>query len=420
MNKVTQIKNKLSFTLLFGTLKFLIVIVPIWLADILNKSDYGIVEYSLIGLGMIITSLFGLGIPGAYPYFIIKKEKHSFKNAFFIHPIWLLFLLLLNQTFYYLFSLYDINIYFALNFTYLIANQQFYSSILKSEEKIIKAIFIDSGVYIILFTFIILTILGFIDANIETLNSFIKFYIGIYVFYGIFLFYKSNKNEIINKYYEIIKYSYHLIIASFLIFVITFLGTLLIKHFFSNELVAIYGFYFRLASIVVISQRIINIMFFKKLYSVNPNILDKYYALLFIFMFISAFVGYYLIPLIITHFSNFFNETFLEYKKIFLILIFQMVFWGASAMNSFIIDRERLVKKNNIKFILIIVICFIYLFFYRNKLDILGVVYLHFTLIFISILIQYLTLYSKNIFFKKSLISIIIIFIFSSLIIFLN
>ena len=69
------IKGNFWFLLLFAIAKLAVFIAPLWLADILSMHDYGVIEYALAGLGMLVAAGFSLGIPGAYPYFILKKKR---------------------------------------------------------------------------------------------------------------------------------------------------------------------------------------------------------------------------------------------------------------------------------------------------------------------------------------------------------
>ena len=88
-----------------------------------------------------------------------------------------------------------------------------------------------------------------------------------------------------------------------------------------------------------------------------------------------------------------------------------MVMWVASALNSNIIDRESLAPKNNIKFLGLLFIAFFALYFLRDQLDLQTLVLLHYSVISVACLIQYYSLYQKKIKFKKSIISIVAMYV---------
>jgi O-antigen/teichoic acid export membrane protein len=412
------IKKKFAFLTAFGIVKIVAYLTPIWLADILSNHDYSTVEYALAGLGILVSAGFGLGIPGAYPYFILKKQETDKEAAFSIHPLWLLLLFIINQILFYGFGIYNMKIYLALNFSFVLANQQFYSTKLKSKESILKAILIDSGVYFLLFVFIIGVITKLIKPSLYYINNLILVYALVYIIYGLFQYYKVKKDDIINTYKQILKYSVHILLSSILIFAITVSGRILADEFFGNDAVGVYGFYYRLAAMVVLIHQVVSIMFFKKIYTFNPKILDRYFALFFVGIYAVSLVIYILAPFILPSFSDYFNETYLDNKLLFFILSSQMIMWIASALNSSIVDREGLAKKNNPRFLVLIIIGLAILYAIKDQLTLDLLAYIHFTVFYLATLIQYYSLYKKGIVFKKSFLVLTTTYIISTVCLF--
>jgi O-antigen/teichoic acid export membrane protein len=396
------IKTKFAFLSVFGIAKFVVYFSPLLLADILTEYDYGVVEYALSGLGIWVASSFSLGINGAYPYFILKKEDTEKENAFSIHGLWLIFLFLINQLLYYIFNLYEIKIYLALNFSYIFANQLFYSAKLKTKDSLLKAVLIDSGVYFILLLFIISVFFNFIKTSISNLSVFVFGYSFIYVFYSLFVFYRINKTQIIKRYKAVLKFSYHILISSILIFTITVAGRLLTEYFFDTETVGVYGFYLRLASIVVVIHQVVNILFFKRLYTFNPKILDKYFSIFFICIYLISIMVYLISPYILPHIFEYYRKTFLDNKLLFFILSSQMIMWIASALNSSIVDREELAKSNNKRLLVLIIISILVLVLLKDILTLPLLAFIHFFVFYFATMIQYFTLTKKKIYFKKA------------------
>ena len=410
MKIVARIKKHSFFVLVFTIAKATVYFVPLLLADVLSRTDFGILEYALAGLGMIVNTVINLGVPGAYPYFILREKRLELQPSFKLHVLVLLIPFVINQILFFFFEL-NINFYLAFNVSYIIANQVLYSTQLKSHEKSILAVILDSGVYIVLLGYYILSLLGLVEISIKAINIFIALYCLVYVFYSIYKFFKHKTQISFTKYKTILKFSVHLLISTFLIFLITTSGRILVEYFFDFETVGIYAFYFRLAAAVVMIYQVINIIFFKKIYTLDPLILDKYYHLFFVFIYVLSIIIFFVAPYFVGYVSNYFNATYLENKSVYFLLSAQMVLWIASALNSSIIDRESLAPKNNIKFLGLIFIVSITLYYLKDQLDLQMLVLLHYTVISLACLIQYFILYKKNIKFKKSIISIVTMYL---------
>ncbi|WP_157358374.1 oligosaccharide flippase family protein [Winogradskyella sp. J14-2] len=416
---IKYIKKHAMFGVIFTSAKALVYFVPLLLADVLTTSDFGILEYALAGLGMVTNALFNLGVPGAYPYFIIRKEQSEVKHGFSLHPIILLIPFLINQIAYFVLDL-DLSFYLAFNISYIISNQVFYSTQLKSHEKSSFAVILDSGLYIVLFLLFIAYKVGLTDTDINTINTFILCYSFIYIFIAIYSFLRNKRKNLVTAYKTILRFSIHLLISTFLIFLITTSGRILVEYFFGFEEVGVYAFYFRLAAIVVMIHQVINIAFFKKIYTANPLVLDKYFSIFFVLISILSIIIYLVSPYIVRHLSDFFNNTYERFNDIYFILSAQMVMWIASALNSNIIDRENLAKKNNVFFFLLILLVLVLIYLFRYKMTFSDLIYIHFSSIYIACMIQFFSLSRKRIFFKKTGAILTLIFIFQSSYYFIN
>ena len=401
-----------AFTIAKGT----VFLAPLLAAEILSKEDFGILEYALAGLGMLFTTFINIGVPGAYPYFKLKQTAKDVTHGFALHQLYLVSLFTLNQLAFFAFGL-PIEYYLAFNVGFVIANQVLISTRLKTHEKSAPAVLLDSGVYLTLAVFIGLAWLNVIPKTIAVINVLFQFYAVVYVLFAIFKFIKAEKDDILKQYLDILNFSRHLLVSTLLIFIITVSGRVLIEFFLGDfELVGIYGFYFRIAAIIVMIHQIINIAFFKKMYVLDPKILDKYFSIFFVALYIIGILAFmasfYIAPLI----SEFFTSTIDAYKGVYFILVIQMVFWIATALNSNIIDREGLASKNNPYFLGLAVIFITGLALFKHELTLLNFTIAHSCVILIAALIQYKTLYHKAIHFKKSASVLIGLFVISMLI----
>ena len=406
-------KKNILFLFSFLIAKGITFLVPILLADILTKNDFGMLEYALAGVGMLLNSIISLGVPGAYPYFILRKKEKNIEEGFSLHPLWLLFTFLLNLLFYHSFNFYGIEIYMAVNISYIIAVQKFYSTILKSQEKINKAVLLEAGIYLILFSFLLGYFFNLIQPNIFNISKAILSYAMFWVSYSLYKFHKVNKNQIFIKYKKIISFSIHLLLSSSFLFLLTVSGRILSKYFFDYESAGTYGFYFRLSAIVVLIYQVISVRYFKDLYTKSTSKLDFYFSSFYLFIFTLSILLYFLSPYIMPYFSNYFKETYSENRVVFFILFCQMTMWISSALNSSIVDREGLAKANNWYFLLLFIISIVVLYFYRNYLDLLSLTFILYSIFFIANITQFIVLRSKNIIFKRSFISLTFLYITS-------
>lgn len=409
-------KKNLTFLLSFSVAKGIVFFAPLFLADILSDSDYGLLEYSLAGVGMILNAFLDLGVSGAYPYFILREKRLNIKNGFLLHPIWLLLTFIINQFLFFGFNLYTIEFYLALNVSYIIANQVFYSTQFKSHEKPIQAVFLDAGVYIVLLIFGIGFITKLLNPTIENISIGITLYAILLAMFGTYNFIKAKKDKLYKKYKDIITFSIHLLFSSIFLFSLTVAGRILSKEFFGFEATGIYGFYYRISAIVVMVYQVITIRFFKEIYTLKPKTLDTKFALFYIFIFSISVLIYFVSPYILPSFSNFFSETYKENSTLWFIIFCQMTMWISSALHSNIIDREGLAKKNNLFFLGLFITAISLLYFAKDKLSLLSLTFILYSIYFIANLLQIVTLYTKEIRFKKSLIALSAIYITSIII----
>ena len=388
--------------IIFSFAKGIVFLVPLFLADLLTKNDFGILEYALAGVGMLLNAVINFGVPGAYPYFILKKKNTEIKEGFFLHPLWLSFYFILNQIIYFTTDFYDIAIYMAINISFIVANQLFYSIQLKSDEKIHKAVFLDAGLYILLGLFVLSFFLDLLSLTIKNISLGIFIYGLLYIVIALVNFIKVKKDEIFSKYKKIVRFSFHLLISSVFLFLLTVSGRVLAKHFFGYEEAGFYGFYYRLAAIVVMIYQVASIRYFKELYTIDLKKLDNYFSLFFIFIFTFSLTVYLISPYIVPYFSQYYLDTIKENNILFFIIFSQMTMWIGTALNSSIIDREGLAKKSNMYFLGLFILSIPTIFILKPLITLELMSFGIYSLFFITNMIQYFTLYRKKIIFKRS------------------
>lgn len=401
-NLVSFVKSKIWFFAAFMFNKGLVFVAPLFVSEILSKEEFGILEYGLAGLGMVVNSLISLGVQSGYPFFKLKNKSYHLFNAFDLHYVWLFFFFISSQIAYFVFDI-RIEFYMALNIAYILSNQIYISTQLKTDSKIIKAVFFDSGVYLILFLFCILAFFDIVPSSINFFNKILLIYASLYSIYALIRIFKSRKENIFKNYFQILRYSLPVLIGGLLIYFLTVSGRIFIEYFLKDfEIVGIYSFYFRLAAIVIVIYQIINITFFRQMYELEPKKLDSYFSLSFLILYIVSITFFLVAPLVLPLFSSFYRSTIGENIVIHFLLSAQMTFWVATALLSNIIDRERLAGINNIYFMLLLVVFLILLYTTKIILDLELFVIFHLITITIATIIQIRTLTRKKIYFTKS------------------
>ncbi|PCE66549.1 MATE family efflux transporter [Sediminicola luteus] len=413
-------KKGIFFLFVFGVCKGIVFFTPLLLAETLTLNDYGLLEYSLAGLGFFLNGIISLGVPGAIPYFLIKVKDKNLLNGFKIHPIWLSLLFIINILFF-IFNREGIEYALVITVAYIISNQIFYSTKLKSISRSMEAVFVDSFMYISLLMVYVLINLNVLSNNIYSIYYALNLYALVYFIKAcITIVNISSFKNAFRHYQKILKYSFHLLAGSILLFAITTTGRIMVEYFFDYEKVAVYGFFYRLAAIVIMIHQVVNILFFRQIYSFELAKLDKLLAWFYGGVYLLSLLFYFLSTDLIGQFSGFFRTNIDQNKTLYLILSCQMVMWIATAMNSNVIDRENLAKKNNRKLFLAVFVFGLVLLFGGQQLSLNMLCFVIFVLIFVSAYLQLNTLKQNSIIFRSSKIVLSSCFIFSSLLIFLE
>ena len=108
---------------------------------------------------------------------------------------------------------------------------------------------------------------------------------------------------------KIVKFGLPLVAGSLLIIALTGSARILIERWIDLEAVGIYGLYFRLAAMVVMLHQIINIAFFKKIYTSEPAKLDQWFEYFLLFIIAVSIFIFITIPLLVIPYINIIKKT---------------------------------------------------------------------------------------------------------------
>jgi hypothetical protein len=357
-----QLQRLIGFTIFFALLKFNAVAAVFILSNLSDSvATFGIFDYAL-SLGLLLTVPINTGMPGAYPYFILKAKEADLESVFPFHG-WLLstsFLVIYILTLLLGIQL-PIAFSLAFLFAFVFALQILASVMLKSKEHIFSALLFDAGFFILLNAY---------NAYVYYFNQPVNAAVlqwGSFIYLIILNLYFLKKANFLTAfkwidYKRVVQFAYPLISTASLIMVLTGSARIAIENWIGMEAVGIYGLYFRLAAIVVLFHQIVNIAFFKRIYSGNPANLDKWFQRFLMFI---AFVSFFLaalVPHLFLPYLDILKETWENYSSLYLILVFQMLFWICLALFENVIYREKLSGSCNKGFIAVVVFSFIVLY----------------------------------------------------------
>lgn len=331
----------------FAIAKGTAFLAPILAIRIIPLADYGMLETSY-AWGQQLTMLAVLGIPAAYPYFILKRRETEMQAYFWLYGVFLclcvLFSALLHR-----FRYLPEQLFLVILLTAAFSMERILSGILKTHGLGRIGVLIDSGYYFILGT--VLVILAFVHRYpffpllILLLLCFILFLGGWFLLMARKRCTRIYSSDIQPAVKKLLVYSIPLIFSGLIIYWLIASSRIYLSWLLGDEVVAIYAFCFRWFAIAILIYQFAYIMFFKKLYIVRPENLDRNFCILTAIVFGSTafcLAGFFVI-------SPFFEMVRYEHLlRILLLLGCLMPVWCATALNEGIIARENLVMQMNL------------------------------------------------------------------------
>lgn len=335
------------FGLVFGLVKINSVSSVFILA---NQSPsmaiFGMIDYAL-ALGLILAVPANMGLTGAYPYFILNQKEKGFESIFFFHA-WILSSVFL--LFYGALLLFDVSIgttvILTLVITVVFALQILASVMLKSKEQIFFALAFEAGFFLLLNAYNLYLFLAEAKLQVTVLQNCIVIYLLLLNFY-FFDKIKSIRQVNWGTYRQILNFGWPLVTTALLIMLLTGSARIVIERFIGMEAVGIYGLYFRLAALVVLLYQVVNIVFFKKIYTSKPKELDRWFQVFLFFIALIGLVFFIAIPVVVLPFVEIIKNSWSLHSSLYAVLIFQMFFWIALALFENIIYRENLSRPCN-------------------------------------------------------------------------
>lgn len=369
MQDTGALLKRIKHNLLFFTLsKGVAFLAPIFFLKFVSLEEYGVVEFSY-AFGSVAAVIASLGLAGAYPYFILKREEREKQQTFLFYGIPVLGLsviaCLLRWT-----GLINTQISLIILFTLIFALQRIYSSILKSEGKGHLGVLIDGGYYFILTVVILIVWPLHLMQVVRLLEGMMQAYLlvlsGFFLWRFLCMRTKTISAIIREDCREILHFSSQMIISGIVIYWLTSCARIYIKYFLGYEQVGIYSLYYRFAGIAIVIHQFMYIAFFKQLYMANPRKMDNYYLTVMGLVFGGSLCCFFFAPLL-SHF--FFDGTNMGNSRLFLLLIFQMPIWVGISLCEGVVSRENMVRQMNFRIGALVLLFPLVLLLIRNHLS---------------------------------------------------
>ena len=368
--KVLQSVFNLKFLIdgaCFALAKGTAFLVPLLAVRLITLSDYGFLETSF-AWGQQLTTLIALGIPAAYPFFILKRKETAMQFYFWADSF-LLFIIAGGAGLLYLAGMIASQPYFVLLLATLFAMQRILSSILKTHNFGRIGVLVDSfyyfGLGIALFIFWLIPSKSFFTILFSVLFGGLAL---LAVWSGIMLKARMGhfRNSIcFSAVKKLLFFSVPLIFSGVIIYWLVACSRIYLSWLLGNEVVGIYSFCFRFFAISILIYQFSYIMFFRKLYIASPENLDRNFSLLLGLVFVCSVLCF------IFFFSvkSFFPA--IRYKNLILVLLELCCFmpiWCATALNEGIIARENRITKMNVTLLPQIVLFPLLVFWLRSRM----------------------------------------------------
>lgn len=337
----------LFFALLFGGVKLSGFSAALLLSSIAGLADYGRFEYAL-AVGLLLALPLNMGLQGAYPYFNLRMRQRGYRSIFYFHALLMggaLALLIGSDMLF--FHWLPPQLATAGLLGGVIALQVLVAAILKSHEKILRAVLLEGGFFLLVN--VLVAVLFFTQRDFEfyqlqyLLLGYLLSLLGVYTYH----WNKSRADFSWMNYIIALRYGRHLVLSSFLLLLLTGSARIFVEYFLDIQTVGHYAFYLRFAMISIMIQQVFLIAFFRKIYQSEPSLLDRYYAPFLAAILLFSLGLWWGVPLFLSDYLPLLAASSQAYRLLYFTLCFHCIGWICLAFNENIIHRENLSARMN-------------------------------------------------------------------------
>lgn len=338
--QIDKLKNKFNrfgvLFLVFSFLKIIVFISPIFMSQVESSDKYGNFEYSL-NIAFVLMGIFTMGFSGGYAYFIANKKRLNYSSVFHLHYVILSFLLLsVTLIFPELLQSYFLT---AVIMGVFLSNQLIISTILKLKNLNISSIFIDSLLYIILISYLIVNYFNDFSFSFFIWNIILLIFLFSNSYFYHFKEIKFDSLKI-SHFKDIYTYGLLMVLATPLVSLVNASSRIFINKLIGVETVALFSFYFRIACVILIVYKVINIMLFREIFVESLDLVDKYYRnvnrIIFSLVILVIIFSFYFLGFFFPEFDfSQKNELFITY----FLCCFHVYFWINNSLLEPIFQR---------------------------------------------------------------------------------
>ena len=137
------------YVVLFYSIIFYYILLyfTLFLSNLLEPDEYGFFEY-ILSLGAFLAVLLNIGMNGAYPFFVLKKNKQDYKPIFIVHTLIIAIISLIGALIFGYLGIKKLSL--AILIAGILSQQMIYSVKLKSSNRVNIAVIFDGGLYLVL------------------------------------------------------------------------------------------------------------------------------------------------------------------------------------------------------------------------------------------------------------------------------
>ncbi|ANH80920.1 hypothetical protein A8C56_07940 [Niabella ginsenosidivorans] len=335
----SYIRAYIGLFFIYGVTKSIIYFAPLFLYSTLkDTAAFGAFEYSL-NLGQTLATVAGLGMHGAYTFFIYKQKKQQLKpllHLVYLVPPLLLLLLVLAVP-----ALLENTFTGSIIIGFAFAQQLFAVTFYKLQHQNIKATIADTGIYLLLFLFTALIYSGILDYRYSRWTVFVLAYLLLMNFRFHFRQIKGVRRLTRQDWKPVFRYGVYSTVVLLLVSLLTTSTRIFAEFFTSLEQIGVYSYLIRIASVIIIFHRVIQTLFYTHIYTSPHQRLDRLFAIVLAAVLFFAAAGYFLpellkgarYPLIVTILHN---------RALWHTVLFQAVLWTGFALMDLVLYRENL------------------------------------------------------------------------------
>jgi O-antigen/teichoic acid export membrane protein len=350
-------RNGLIALAIYAIAKTIGFATPLILSNSLNIHDYGSYEYAL-NIASICSIFAGFGVSGALPYFLLTRNKHKYIEVHRIQVVLMGSILVGISVLFTRMSNVQIIVFLIPVLTIALVCYSNLAIIFKIKERpafssIAEAIPNLSICLAIIF-------LSFLKLHIDL--KWIMFAVGFGCLSLSFVEatklvwnLKAFQNNVL-RFSACVKFGTPLILNSLLMYVFISGPRLVSGPYLSLTEVGVYSFFYRLAAAVLLVHQLVITIFFKKIYQLENNAIDNYFAKIMFGIFCVGLLLFLILPPVLDDYFVLMQNYHAKYLNVYLTLAIQMVIWAATAQMEMIINREKLSSRFLI-FLIVIVGC---------------------------------------------------------------